>query len=495
MFLLLPILGATEPLSFKEIILKMLFAFGTLAGLLLLAKFLMPKIMYILAGIRLREAFTTGTILILLGTAYLTHSFGLSFALGAFIAGLILAESEYNSQIISDILPLKDTFNSIFFVSVGMLLNLELVLENPLFILIVTAAVIIFKSFIITIIVLFLRYPLRIALLTALGLSQIGEFAFVLSQAGSKTGLFDNQLYNIFLASSIFTMILAPFLIKLAPKLAFASSSLVPVRENGEDEETKNLTGQVVIAGFGLNGKNLARVLKQTGIRYIVTELNPDTVKIEKANNEKIIFGDISKEEVLHQVHIENASVLVFTISDPITTRRSLYTAKRINPKIFTVVRTRYLNEIEELKKLGADAVIPEEFETSLEIFRNVLERYHIPLNVIMQQTSILRSESYSLLRNDESAASFIHLDEILAQGLTETFFVNQDNPNAGRLLSEIHLREHSDATIIAIVRDGKTISNPTGKQKILINDTLVITGTHKSVDAAINILSGSAND
>lgn len=235
----------------------------------------------------------------------------------------------------------------------------------------------------------------------------------------------------------------------------------------------------------------MARVLKQTGIRYIVTELNPDTVKIEKANNERIIFGDISKEEVLHQVHIENASVLVFTISDPITTRRSLYSAKRINPKIFTVVRTRYLNEIEELKKLGADAVIPEEFETSLEIFRNVLERYHIPLNVIMQQTSILRSESYSLLRNDESAASFIHLDEILAQGLTETFFVNQDNPNAGRLLSEIHLREHSDATIIAIVRDGKTISNPTGRQKILINDTLVITGTHKSVDAAINILSG----
>jgi len=489
MFLLLPLLSGFGQLAGSDIAVKILIAFGVLAGLLLLARFLMPLIVYQLANIRSREAFTIGVILLLLGTAYITHSFGLSFALGAFIAGLILSESDYNHQIVSDILPFRDSFNSIFFVSIGLLLNIQFVLENVLLISGLTLGIIIVKTLVIVAIVYFMKYPLRIGILAGLGLAQIGEFSFVLAQAGLNFKLIGNDYYNSFLASTIFSMILTPLLIKLSPFIAGKTSALEKDKKHNENY-LENLHAHVIIAGFGLNGSNLARVLKETGIKYVVTELNPDTVKKEKAKDEKIIYGDISREEVLKAVRIDKANIIVYAISDPAVTKLSLKLVKKLNPNIYALVRTRYINEIDELKKLGADEVIPEEFETALQIFRKVLERYHIPLNVIMKQTTILREESYSFLRKEGvDLSSFTHLDEILAQGLTETYYVNDDNIHINKTLSEINLRAKTEATIIAIVRDGKTISNPSAKEIIKAADTLVIYGTHLSVDQAIDLL------
>ena len=233
-----------------------------------------------------------------------------------------------------------------------------------------------------------MKYPLRIGILAGLGLAQIGEFSFVLAQAGLNFKLFSGDYYNGFLASTIFSMILTPLIIKLSPFIAGKTSALEKDKKHSENY-LENLRAHVIIAGFGLNGSNLARVLKETGIKYVVTELNPDTVKKEKAKGEKIIYGDISKEEVLKAVKIDKANIIVYAISDPAVTKMSLKLVKKLNPHIYALVRTRYVNEIDELKKLGADDVIPEEFETALQIFRKVLERYHIPLNVIMKQTTI----------------------------------------------------------------------------------------------------------
>lgn len=495
MVLSLPLLSGRDDFEITSVFLQLLFAFSAVGMIYIAAKFIIPYVMIHLARARTREVFTIGTILILLGTAYLTYSVGLSFALGAFIAGLILSESDYSSQIVSEILPFKDVFISLFFVSIGLLLNIQLVLAYPLLIILISIGIILLKAVIVFFIVLLIRYPIRIAVMSSLMLAQIGEFAFVLAQAGNGEGIITEEYYNAFLASSIFTMIMIPIIFKLAPVLGYESSKLAPHRRNMVDEKEK-FSGHVVVAGFGLNGKNLTRVLKETGIKYIVVEMNPDTVKEEKHRGEKIIFGDISKLEILEDVCINKANVLVFAISDPGTTRRSLSLAKQLNPNIYTVVRTRYVNEIDELAKLGADAIIPEEFETSLEIFRKVLERYHIPLNIIMKQVAIIRNESYKLLRKDEKEpTSFIHLDEILAAGLTETYFVNDDNPYIGKELTEINLRAETDATIIAIVRNGNNITNPSGKEKLLAHDTLVITGTHVSVDKAIMYLNGELEE
>jgi CPA2 family monovalent cation:H+ antiporter-2 len=440
----------------------------------------------------MREVFTVGTILFLLGTAYLTHLLGLSFALGAFIAGLILSESDLSHQITAEILPLKDVFNSIFFVSIGLLLDLNFVIQYPTELTAVAAGIILLKSLIIIIMVKVIKYPLRVAFLTGLILSQIGEFSFVLVQAGKGYNLIETEVYNSFLAASIFTMIVAPFLFEITPLIAHKFGRFEPVGESSKKIK-KELTDHVIIVGFGLNGKNLARVLKETGISYLVVEMNPEIVKTEKSKGENVIYGDITREEILLAANLIKANIIVFAISDPSSTKIALKLSKRLNPSVYTVVRTKYINEIDELTVLGADSVIPEEFETSLQIFSKVLERYHIPLNVIMRQIAILRGEAYSLMRTETpDINSFVHLNEILAAGLTETYYVNEDNIHIGKTLRELDLRAKTDTTVIAIVRSDKTISNPTSKEQILAKDTIVITGTHKSVDAAFEYLNGN---
>jgi CPA2 family monovalent cation:H+ antiporter-2 len=487
MFLLVDILGTSGEVDFISILIRLLTAIGVIAFILFAAKYLSPKLLYYLARTRIRELFTVGIILILLGTAYLTHNFGLSFALGAFIAGLILSESEYSTQITAEIIPFKDVFNSIFFVSVGLLLNINYVINFPVEVVLSATGIIILKSIIIFVLVLSMKYPSRIAILSALGLAQIGEFSFILAQQGGKL-LGDYS--DILLSSAIITMIITPLLIRFSALAADKSKSIKNVQDTKEDKG--KIDGHVIIAGFGLNGRNLAHVLKETGINYMIIEMNPDTVKKERAKGENIIFGDISREEVLQTARIKTAKVIVVAISDRTISRKVIRLAKQMNKEIFVLIRTRFVEEIEDLIGLGADAVIPEEFETSIQIFRRVLAQYHIPLNLVMQQVNILRGESYKWLRSEKSSSNvFSHLDEILAAGIAESFYLNEDNINTGKTLAELNIRAKTDATVLAIIREGKTISNPAASEKLLSGDTLVITGTHKAVDSAFNLLSG----
>jgi len=490
MFIVLPILGSGSNMPVSEIVLQLFFAFGVVGVVLLASNYLMPRILETLVKMKMREAFTVGILLILLGTAYLTHAVGLSFALGAFIAGLILSESDYSHQIVAEILPLKDAFNSIFFVSIGLLLNIGFVFQFPYLLIGITAGIIALKAIVVIAIVKFMKYPLRTAVLAGLGLAQIGEFSFVLAQAGMNFQLIPDDFYNAFLASSIFTMILTPFFFKFAPVIANRFGEIEPIKKTVEDEH--KLTKHVIIVGFGLNGKNLARVLKEAGIQYIVVEMNPDTFQEQKSKGERIIYGDITREEILHQTKIEDANIIVFAISDPASARRGLIQAKIMKPDIYAIVRTRFLSEIDELMSMGADEVIPEEFETSLQIFSKVLERYHIPLNVIMRQVALLREESYTLMRAETADInSFIHLNEILAAGLTDTFYIEGDNIHINKTLSDLNLRAKTEATIIAIVRGKETLTNPSGNEVIKVGDTLVITGNHQSVDRAFQLLNG----
>jgi CPA2 family monovalent cation:H+ antiporter-2 len=489
MFLLVELLATSDKVSFGEVSVRLLTAFGAVAVIIFVAKYLSPHILYRLAKLRMKEIFTVGVILLILGTAYFTYSMGLSFALGAFIAGLIFSESEYSHQIIADTLPLRDAFNSLFFVSVGLLLDLSFVAANPLIVATSALGVIILKAIIIFSIVILMKYPVRIAVLVGIGLAQVGEFSFILGEHGLSLNLVSAELFNILISSTIITMILTPFLFKLAPGIAGKSTKL----DSGKSKEKliEEVQNHVIIAGFGLNGRNLAHVLKEAGIKYVIIEMNPDTVKKEKAKGENIIYGDIGNYEVLKTALIHKAKVLVIAISDRSTSRRAVKIAKQLNTNLFVIVRTRFMKETEELTNLGANMVIPEEFETSIQIFRNVLEQYHVPLNVIMQQVNLLRGESYKYLRSEEGAeVGFTHIDEILSARLTDTFYINDDNKFAGKTIGELNLRSKTDATIIAIVRKGTTITTPSAKDILQTGDTLVITGTHKAVDIAFDLLS-----
>lgn len=495
MIILIPVLGAGENISLINIISTLFFSFGVMVLIIITAKFLMPKIIFQLANTRQREVFTIGIILLILGTAYSTYTVGLSLSIGAFIAGIIISESDYNHQIVAEILPFKDAFNSLFFVSIGMLLNATFLLEYPIQTIILITGIIVGKGLIVGIMVLFMKFPIRTAIISGIIISQIGEFSFVLAQSGLQYNLIADNNYNGFIAASIFTMFISPILIYLSPVIADKLKFFDLSSSKGTDE-FKTLKNHVIIVGFGLNGKNLATVLKETGIPYTIIELNPETVKKQKLSGENILFGDCTKVEILKAAGAEYAKIIVYAISDPRATLMSLKAVKDLNKSIHSIVRTRYTSEIESLHKNGADEVIPEEFETSLQIFSRVLTKFHIPLNIIMKQMQILRQSSYSFMREpNHSVTSLTHIDEILAAGLTETFYVDEHNPFVNKNLREINLRALTDATIIAIVREEKNITNPPPDTIILPKDTLVITGTHRAVDSAIEYLSGNEEE
>jgi len=490
MILILPILSSKGDVSVMSLILKMLFSLAVVTTLVFISRFFMPKLLALLAKMRVRETFTIGIILLILSTAYLTELIGLSLAIGAFIAGIIISETDFSHQAVAEIIPLKDAFNSLFFVSVGMLLNYKFVTEFPLILLSVTAGIIVIKSIIIFLVVLILKYPPRIGMVAALSLAQIGEFSFVLAISGMRYQLISPELYNAFIASSIFTMLATPFLYMAAPFLASKLKHKATKFDEQDSGETIKLKDHVIIAGFGINGRNIVRVLRDTGIKYIVVELNPDTVKKYKTKKEKIIYGDITRQDVLQELKIESAKVLVLAISDLRSTSAAIRIAKELNPNIYLIVRTRFVSDVDELIRLGADEVIPEEFETSLQIFGKVLQKYHIPVNVIMKQMNILRSESYEILRKESSEVHPLsNIDKILAEGLTESYFIENGNTNSGKNLAQLNLRALTGATVIAIVRDGKTVPNPSGSETLKGGDTLVLYGNHLAVDKAINLL------
>lgn len=493
MILFVPFLGIADEVRIEMIGLQIIVALFAVTVIVILARYFIPKIIYFMDRLRIREVFTIGTFLLILGTAYLTESMGLSFALGAFIAGLMISESEYSHQVFADIIPLKDAFISVFFVSIGLLLNVQLMLDVPVEIISLIIGIVIIKCGIVVAVIRFMKFPMRTALITGLSLAQIGEFSFVLASVGLVNNVLTTEYYHAFLASSIFTMMLTPFLMHVAPVLATKVSRMqIASVATRSDTTDKKLKHHVIVVGYGLNGQNITRVLKETGIPYFIIELNPEMVNRLIGKKENVIFGDVTRRETLELAHIESARCIVFAISDPGATAMGLRLANRINPNIFTIVRTRDISNIEELKRLGANVVIPEEFETSLQIFRKVLENYHIPVNVIMQQMAILRSESYQMMVKEGSGiSSLTHIDEILAAGITEKYYVEEDNPHIGQTLSELNLRARTDATIIAIVRNGNTITSPSPSEKITAHDTYVLVGDHKSVDKAIQVLNG----
>ena len=236
-------------------------------------------------------------------------------------------------------------------------------------------------------------------------MAQIGEFSFVLSQSGVKFGLFTPELYQIFLAASIATMALTPACLKFAgPAAEFIVGMLPDEWTKGKGvlakhEKPATLSDHVIIVGYGVNGKNLARVLKSLHIQHVVIETNPFTVKSEAKKGQHILFGDASRQEIFGHAHIDKARGMVVAISDAATSRRVAVLARQMKPSIHIIVRTRYILEVEPLYKLGVNEVVPEEFETSVEILSRVLRNYLVPQDDIERCIAEVRSEGYEMLR------------------------------------------------------------------------------------------------
>ena len=501
MMLLLPVLAGSGQDSIFLIVWVLAKSLITLVAIVWTARKLLPRLLHQVALLRNREIFVLFVVLVCFGTAWLTSETGLSLALGALVAGLVISESELSHQIVADILPLRDCFSGIFFISIGMLLNLGLLSQDFRITLLELLLMIGIKSLVLFAVFWWLYRSIRLGVVLGLGLAQIGEFSFVLAKAGINFKLLSPADGQIFLAASILSMMATPFLIQSAHAWAFGFEGLFKDTgfnrsTSGGANEAASATGHVIIVGYGLNGQNLAQVLKEVSIPYRVLEMDPDLVRSAKAGGEPISFGDGTRPEILQQLGIEKARVLVVAISDPAATARLVSQARRLRTDLYIIVRTRYVAEIDHLYRLGANQVIPEEFETSVEIFARVLQEYHIPRNVISLQVDLIRKEHYGTLRGIRLQGKQLDaLSQFLVGTTSDIFSIVEASPAIGKSLEEINLPLRSGVSVIAVVRDGKSYPNVGNDFKLAVGDMLVLLGGHKALDDAAQILNPAGDN
>lgn len=408
MMLAVPLLAGQRDEASPALLPLLAKGLAVLALFIIAGRWFVPPLLYRVARSRERELFMLTVIFLALGVAWLTSQAGLSLALGAFLAGLIVSESEYSQRALGSIMPLRDVFTSFFFISVGMLLDVSVILQYPWLVLGLTVGVIGLKSALAGVGVALLGLPLRTLILSGMALAQIGEFSFVLYSAGMAYGLLDEVQGAIFLAVAVGTLVLTPACISVAPWVASLAQRLpLPARWQGVhapeyDGPPGALSDHLVIIGFGFNGAHLAQVAQEAGIAYVVLEMNPDTVRRERQRGLPITLGDATQEATLRHLHIERARMVVVAISDAAASRRATELARRLSPGCRLVVRTRFLGDVDTLKQLGADEVIPAEFETAVAIFRRVLECYCVPEERITSLVAQIRADNYHLLRSDQ---------------------------------------------------------------------------------------------
>jgi CPA2 family monovalent cation:H+ antiporter-2 len=502
MMLLAPLLG-TGAASAAAVLWTLAKAAGVVGVVLLGARFVIPRLLFEIVRTRSRELFVISVIVICLGTAYATSQAGLSLALGAFLAGLVISESEFSTQALTEMLPFRDSFNSLFFISIGMLLDLRFVLGHPFTVLGLTAAVLLGKALLGGGSVLLLGYPARTAILGGLALAQVGEFSFVLSKAGQGLGILSEWGSQAFLSASVLTLLLAPFLIQAGPRLAERLRRVERLerwfpgrRFTALTPEHLPIKDHVIIVGFGLNGRHLARVLKQVGVPYAILEMNGETVRRMRKQGEPIYFGDVTSVEVLEHLGVSRARLLTVAISDPTSVQRAVRLAREANPKLYIVARTRYAVQVDDLYRLGADEVISEDFETSIEIFARVLRRYQVPRNVIGEQINQIRRERYEMLREVAVPAQTLgSLAGALGAVGVESFRLRDDSPAVGRGLRDLDLRTRTGVTVIAVIREGQVRSSPDPAAPLSPGDTLVCIGMAADVERAGALLVGERGE
>jgi len=459
------------------------------------ARYLMPRALALVVRSGVRELLVIGAVFVCLGSAAASSALGLSAALGAFLAGILISESEHSHQVVAEILPFRDLFNSLFFVSIGMLLDLRFVAAHPIFVTGLSLGVVALKATIAALVVRLLGYPLRVSVIVGLGLAQIGEFSFVIGRLAHGLGLITASSYQSFLAAAIVTLGATPFLVRVAPEAGVRIARLFRERPSpaGGSAEPQ-LSGHVIIVGYGLNGRNVARVLKTVGIPYVAIDLDASVIaRARLEGEERLIHGDATRAETLHHCGVERASVVVFAVADPDSDRRGVSLVRHLSPTATIIVRTRLAAQVAELRRLGADEVIPEEFETSIAIFARVLRRLHVPSNVVRSQELLLRSESYEFLREGElpGGGSLERAAALFAAGTTGSFLVSPGSFAAGRTIRDTALHSRTRTMIIAVVRDGKPSVSPHADFAILTGDVLVLVGDHAALEAAFDVLEG----
>lgn len=497
--LVVPFLAGTAQGGAAGLALAMGKAVLVVIGVVVLARTAVPWAFVHILRTKSRELFLIAIILLGTLTALGTAAAGASLALGAFLAGLVISESDYAHQALAELLPFRDIFISLFFVAVGMLVQFDFLRDHPL--LTAGGVVVIMggKTLAAAAGPAFMGYSGRVTLLSGVAVSQIGEFSFVLARQGRSDGLLTDGLYQTFLAVAVCTMLITPFLLQGGPVLIDHLERLVPLdrlipgfrpRELATVQEP--LSNHVIIAGYGLNGRNLAAALRSIDAPYLIVELNSQSVRTARTRGEPAFYGDATREEILRSLGIERARMLVVAISDPAATRRMVRVARGLSATVHIIARTRYVVEIPELTRLGANVVIPEEFETSIEIFSRVLAHYQVARNDIDRLIEEIRASHYQALRTGPGMRlSMAGAIGSIPQMIAERIRLPADSPAVGQSLAQTRLRTETGALVLSITRGSSDIATPDPRFRLAAEDVLIVVGQPHQVRAAQALLTG----
>ncbi len=470
----------------------------TVAGVILLSKFIMPKLLFAVAKSKSNELFLLTVLMVCLSVAWLTAQLGLSLSLGAFLAGLIISESEYSHEAFGTILPFRDVFTSFFFISIGLLVDMDYFLGHAPIIIAIAICVIIIKTIVAGSAIFLTGHNARIALLAGLFVSQVGEFAFILADTGQEIGVIGKPNYQLFLAVSILTMAVTPSLIyksdrfsaflnnllmndslkKRFPRLIRSSIKQAPVSD-------LKLNDHVVLIGYNESGRNVAKVLRMANIPFVGIDSDPEIVL--SARNKKstpIFYGNATNSAVLKNVSIEKAKAVVISLKHASEIKSVVAAIKKLSPNCHIIAMTGSLNDMTYLLNAGVNEAISVQFETSVEIVTRVLTRYLISRNDIDDFVLRLRGLNYSMMRTIRYEQQGIQ-DYRLEISNTEvlTLKVRAHSPFANNVLSDLQLRSNWGVTILAIKRGSEIFTNPSGDFLINENDILVVFGSHQDVD------------
>ena len=478
----LPVLGLA---ALKAIIFLILMVFvGTR---------LIPRMMTYIAIRNSRELFLLAITAIGLGVGYATYLFGLSFAFGAFAAGMVLSESDYSHQALSDIIPLRDIFGLLFFVSVGMLLDPAFLIANLKTVLLMVVLVLIGKGLIFGTLVSFFGYGNVIPLAVGLGLFQIGEFSFVLARVGLNSNSISKDLYSLMLTTAVITMLITPFISGLtAPLYAFRKRKF-----KQETLETINLPqtelhNHVVIAGGGRIGYYVAQVLRKINTAFIVIEMDYRRVDEIKESGLSMIYGDAAQPIVLEAAHIGHARLLLITVPTAVVTQTIIEQARLLHSDIPIVARAEGMDQMKALGELGINAVIQPEFEAGLEITRQTLLHLNIPAAEILRFTDKVRRSLYAPLY--EANHEYHTLTQLqMADHLLELVWIRlpDDSPFIGKTIRELDIRSRTGVSVVGIMRDKEVFPNPDIEYGFAAGDSIAVMGNPQQLDVLQKQISG----
>lgn len=469
---------------------RVVLAIAGVALLVAVARQAAPRLLDAVARMGSRETFTGAVVVLVLAMVAAGEKAGVSAAMGAFAAGIVLGESDHVHEVAATLAPLHDLLSSLFFVSVGMLLEPAFLVSHPfevgagVLVLVAVKSVAAFAA---------LRaagtVP-RTAARAALALANVGEFSFVLATTGAALGLLTGDARQTVVAATVGTLVLAPFLVAAGPALAVRLPEAV---EAAGEAGGKPRARHIVVVGAGLNGTNVARVLQETGIPHVLVDIDPERIADARREGLDALRADATGPEGLGAAGVARALGVVVTIPDPDACRRVVRLCRMQAPTVRILVRTRYVKEVETLRALGADEVIPEEFETSIELVARVLRLLHVPGNVVATQIRLLRDEAYRRLRDPQSkAAGGRRLAALVAAGTSELFLVLPDAAADGRLLPELDLAA-AHVAVPAVLRDGVPHAPPPEDFRLAAGDTLVLVGAHEDLARVLARLEATA--